>query len=377
MNIIYSASGVLSVFFMILLLSKKQKSLADYILVVWFALILLVIVATYINHNDLSVWQGLFELTDSSVYLHGPIIWFYTLALTEEHFRFRPGDALHLAPFILGASYLFYPLLNDATISDAGRNFVLITKMTLLFIYGAAVLRRLYRHEKNIVNYFSYTEKIKLDWLKLLLWSLMFIWSIGVVSQVVYAYGELEIPQYGGFFTNLAVSLFVLVIGYFGIRQTTIFAPVHLIEKTREVSVSDPLKSDVSEERAKIEDSDLKKKDVFAEKAYQQVLQFMETNKPYLDGQLTLFKLATQLQLSPRQLSKLINQHGDLNFFDFVNQYRVEEVKRKIQADAHMRRTLLAIALDCGFNSKASFNRVFKKINGQTPKEYVKEIRKM
>lgn len=375
MNIIYSASGVLTILFVVLLLSKKQKSLADYILSLWFLLILLAIITVYYSHNNLPAWQGFFELTDSSVFLHGPMIWFYTRSLTEDGFSFKKKDILHFLPFLIGAIFLFSPLIAGEKVSDLRRNIVLVIKMTHLLIYGLAVLWRLDWHKKNIVNYFSYTEKIKLNWLQLLVWSLLIIWLISVVSQLLYAFGGLDIPQYGGYFTNLAISLFVLVTGYFGIRQTTIFLPVHLIENTikNDISVQqEVLTIEKSEELSQDTHSD--QKDVKVDKRFKQLLNFMEVEKPFLDGQLTLVKLASQLELPPHQLSRLINQYGGTNFFDFVNQYRVKEVQNKIHQQAHVRQTLLAIALDSGFNSKASFNRVFKKITGQTPKEYVQGV---
>ena len=112
----------------------------------------------------------------------------------------------------------------------------------------------------------------------------------------------------------------------------------------------------------------------FFEKKYQRLLNFMESEKPYLDGDLTLYDLAAQMQVPPHLLSQIINRQSGKSFFDFVNHYRVEDVKRRIREEAHLRQTLLAIALDCGFNSKASFNRVFKKMTGLTPTELVKKL---
>ncbi len=369
MNILYSASGVLTLLFIVLLLSKKQKSLADYILAAWFCLISLVIFTTYVNYNELEAWQGLFELTDSSVFLHGPLIWFYTLALTGEDFRFRKKDVWHVLPFFICAGYLLLPLWNGETVSGTERNFILVIKMLHLFAYGMAILLRLKKHERKIADYFSYTEKIELNWLKLLVSSLIVIWIISVVSQLLYAFGEVAIPQYGGFFTNVAVSIFVLVIGYFGIRQTTIFTPARFLENVgREKNRQENNGADKKKESPA---PDLPPGQAVFHKNYEQLLLFMENEKPYLDGNLTLYDLAARMQLSANLLSQIINRQSGKSFFDFVNEYRVEEVKRRIRdEEAHRSQTLLAIALDCGFNSKASFNRVFKKMTGLTPSEF-------
>jgi AraC-like DNA-binding protein len=88
---------------------------------------------------------------------------------------------------------------------------------------------------------------------------------------------------------------------------------------------------------------------------------------------LTLTELAKLLQTNAPAISKVINQTGS-NFNDFINEYRVREVQHKIEKHEHKAQTLLAIAFDSGFNSKATFNRAFKKIVGQTPKAYIEAL---
>lgn len=370
MNIIYSASGVMTILFMILLLSKKGKGVTDYILSGWFLLMLLVIVTTYIHYNHIPVWQGLFKLTDSSAFLFGPLVLFYTLAMTKEDFGFKRSDLWHLLPFIISSAYLFSYLWNGDDVSEVSINFNLIAKMLISLAYGIAVLVQLRSHKKNIINYFSNTDKIKLNWLKLLIWSLICIWVISVVSQLLYYFGWFDIPQYGGFYTNLALSIFVLIIGYFGIRQPAIFVPAQLnenIENSKDPSLeAKKITNEIG--KAPQEESSL------SHKRYQRLLKFMESEKPYLDSQLTVYNLAAQMHLSPHHLSQLINRQSGSSFFDFTNRYRVEEVKDKIRDNKHYRQTLLAVALDSGFNSKSSFNRVFKKITEQTPMEFVKSL---
>ena len=85
-----------------------------------------------------------------------------------------------------------------------------------------------------------------------------------------------------------------------------------------------------------------------------------------------MIDLAEKLGMNRGELSEVINVGAEKNFNDFVNHYRVEEVKRKLQQGEGEKYSLLAIALDCGFNSKATFNRVFKKLTGQSPSDYQK-----
>jgi len=101
-------------------------------------------------------------------------------------------------------------------------------------------------------------------------------------------------------------------------------------------------------------------------------MEYMEKNKPYLDNELKLLTLAKELDIAPHHLSQVINEHLNLNFFDFVNQYRVEEAKKELTKGLD-NRTLIALAFDVGFNNKASFNNYFKKYTGMTPTHYLKE----
>ena len=96
----------------------------------------------------------------------------------------------------------------------------------------------------------------------------------------------------------------------------------------------------------------------------------MATQKPFLANILTLEQLAKQLELSPRTLSNVINRHFELNFFEFINRYRVEEAKHLLQNPELNNKTMIEIMAESGFNSKATFNTFFKKLVGSTPSQY-------
>jgi len=98
-------------------------------------------------------------------------------------------------------------------------------------------------------------------------------------------------------------------------------------------------------------------------------------NRLYADAELTLTTLAVKLNVHPHDLSRIINVGLNKNFNDFVNEFRVREVARKMQDPAFDRLTLLGIAYECGFNSQRTFNRVFKEIAGKTPAEYKNSLK--
>jgi AraC-like DNA-binding protein len=99
----------------------------------------------------------------------------------------------------------------------------------------------------------------------------------------------------------------------------------------------------------------------------------METERPYLAPELTLGELAAQLRTNNSWLSKVINAGCGQNFNDFINEYRVREAEQRLCDPRFGHYTLLAVALEAGFNSKSTFNRVFKKLRGITPSEVARK----
>ena len=100
----------------------------------------------------------------------------------------------------------------------------------------------------------------------------------------------------------------------------------------------------------------------------------MDNQKLYLDEKLTLPKLASELDILPNYLSQVINERYGKNFYDYINTFRVAEFQKIIQDPKKRHYTLLTLALECGFNSKSSFNKYFKKSTGQTPSEYLETM---
>ena len=105
------------------------------------------------------------------------------------------------------------------------------------------------------------------------------------------------------------------------------------------------------------------------------MLHLLREEKLYQDPELSLTQVAKQLHSNPSFISMLVNRGFAMNFNDFINQFRIEAVKEMLSEGKHKNQTLLGIAFDCGFNSKATFNRAFKKATGQNPKEYIAGIK--
>ena len=100
----------------------------------------------------------------------------------------------------------------------------------------------------------------------------------------------------------------------------------------------------------------------------------MEKHKPYLENNLNLRGLAQELDVNANYLSQVINEQHGKNFFEFINSYRVNELKEMMNDPTNRQFTLLSMAFDCGFNSKTTFNTAFKRITGLTPSQYLKKV---
>jgi AraC-like DNA-binding protein len=107
-----------------------------------------------------------------------------------------------------------------------------------------------------------------------------------------------------------------------------------------------------------------------SERYLDRLLSFMKKEKPFTDGNLTIQKLAETLSIPPHHLSQTINERLGQTFSDFINAYRIEEAKRKLLDPALKHLSVLGIAEEVGFNSKSSFNSVFKKYTNMTPSEF-------
>jgi PAS domain S-box-containing protein len=107
-------------------------------------------------------------------------------------------------------------------------------------------------------------------------------------------------------------------------------------------------------------------------KLYYRLREIMESEKLYLDAELTLKSVSDRLATNTKYLSQVVNHHFRRNFQHFINYYRVADAKAKIAADEYRNLTLYGISRQCGFKNKSTFYKVFKEISGITPREYLK-----
>jgi AraC-like DNA-binding protein len=364
-----------ALFLAALLFSQKQKSLSDNILGGFFLLYALNFVLSYIefyNRTHGFPYPFIINTAPPFILLHGPALWFYIKSLTDQNFRFKAVYLLHFLPFLVMLAELwinFYSqpvqsrieMITEGAVTDKifYKVFVVAIAVSTLgyFSWGLMMLRR---YTRKIKTYFSDIENIDLSWLKVLLKAALVVY--GIINAVyiidlfvtVAPFGALQLASF------TLGAIYIVVLGFFGLRQGNLF-------ETQKINLN--------LEQALAKEEEHKPNTPSREEQFiHSLLDHMREHKPYLDPDLNLAKLSDQLDVTPEYLSKILNTHLNRSFFDFVNRYRTDEFKQRCREKDSVNLTLMGIAYECGFNSKATFNRVFKNLTGVTPGEYVKSV---
>jgi len=200
-----------------------------------------------------------------------------------------------------------------------------------------------------IANYSNFKEKDFL-WIKKFIYSFLIVILLDLMLVFLSIFGDYNATELG-FLTMIFLVISMMYLGYYGLTQSSIFLPDFLLHKnltTKQINSDEVIA--------------LKKK----------VTHAIEEEKLFLSPDLTLRILAEKIDLHERKLSGLINDEMKTTFYDLINYYRVEEAKKRLKSPMYDKYTVVAIGDSCGFNSKSSFYRVFKKETGLTPSQFKK-----
>ena len=351
----------------ILIAAKKPRTIANQILAAWLLIICAEMILMLINVT-------LFELYPVKIlpYTYGPLLLLYAKWMTSENPRFNLRYLRHFAPFMI---FLIASLIYiDERVMHGTDGFLVIDRFVpfrivygiTFFIsitgYSIATFIVIHRHQKQLKELLSFSsDKITLRWLL----GLSITFYTGYV--VMFIFGGIDILV--GFMpfdpyeiSFISLTLLTFLFGVFGFHQPSIFEEVVRYN----INVK-PL--ELEPDLKKYQRSGLKNKDV--SDLVNKIRKFMMIEKPYLDRELSIYDLSNQLKISKHILSEVINEHMGMNFYNLVNEYRIKEVKERMESNDYRQLTILAIAYDSGFNSKSSFNTIFKEKTGQTPSEYL------
>jgi len=354
--------GISQSFFSGLLIStKKPVTTANRLMAAWLFMICIELTFALINSNVLEMYSFQFI-----TFTYGPLMYLYVRFMTKPETKFNWFLLMHFIPFavffVVSVIFRTEPLVRDL------RNFFINDKLiSLRIIYGTCFFLSITvystltfieigRHQRNLKNLVSYTSGvITLNWLKIISVSFYLAYFILFILGGLNMFGNF-IPFDPYFVIFGFITIFSFVFSFYSIRQPVIFDqelnPGHDEKKNGEKY----LKSGLKEFQAR---------DYLAK-----LISYVESNKPYLDRDLSIYDLSKATGIPRHYITQILNEKHKKNLYTFVNEYRVKEVIERFSDPKYNNYTILAIAFDAGFNSKTTFNAIFKNQTGLTPSEF-------
>jgi len=316
-------------------------------------------------------------------FIVGPLNYLYAKYLTTHSPKMIATDWLHFSPFVIIEFYYLKDVFKSTTelhalytISELEGlpvklilfNWAIIIQCN---IYLILILLLIKKYSHRIKKVFSSIEKIKLDWLKIISYMMIIVLSIFFIENFLIGFG-INLSHFFSL-TSLLTAAFVYAMGYLGLSKSEIYAASTFADSMSHFDQGKFNERGTAEIKQVAQHQKYEKSGLSKDKAItclNQLLALMEHEKPYQNSELTLHQLAAKLEISSHNLSEVINTQLHQNFFDFINFYRVEEVKKKLSDPQTHHLKILSIAMDAGFNSKTSFNTIFKKHTRLTPSEF-------
>ncbi|MEQ9265822.1 MAG: helix-turn-helix domain-containing protein [Balneolaceae bacterium] len=322
-------------------------------------------------YSETSYKEFLFFMPFQQLFLIGPVFFFYVKTLLNKELKLTWKDLLHFLPAILYLIYSLIVFITDKLIleefyfyaDDMDKDLDFWYQMTGLIsmlFYLFLSLKYYLNYRKISVREVSFADEIAFKWIQ----NFAVAFSLILVLRILFFILNPEWGEFGSkYWYYLCFSILLLYISIAGYSNT--------IKATLELDSSfmvrsEPLQNDESEEN-----KDELQETVLLQDWKDKIIQLFEEEHLYKNPNLTLTNLANLLNTNRNMISKTINQEFEMNFNDFVNEKRAEAVIERLKKGEHTATTLLGIALDCGFNSKTTFNRAFKKHTSTTPGQFI------
>ena len=362
-------------FFAVLLVATNtNKSPSNYFLAAFL------LAHAFIPLHELILWGAVFKWKVREVfpeaffvggfayYLDAVLLYFYVKSLVFRDFALKRRDLLHLIPlglFVVFMCVMFYSrpfaerieLIRDE-VFVYGTAYISMDFFckSLRVVYCALSFLLILKYKDILKSTHSNIEKVDLLWLKILVIGFLGVTVMEVILSISKVVGllkthDLKVFEYIGLSGYYA--LFILV-------NLLVFTSMRYFATFEAVRQKDSHKKPLNDKLLNPE---------FAEK----IDGLMRSEKPYLLPDITLDILADKLAIPAKDLSMIINRHFHNNFYEFINNYRIEEARKMLIDPKHKNKTITDIYLEVGFNSKSVFNTFFKKILSVTPSQYRQE----
>lgn len=347
-------------------ISKQKKELPQVLLTLFFTVMLLYLLYHYAVLHELNILRIItFNFNGVTPLFLGPAIFLYVKSIFIKEDNWLKNNLIHFIPSLIFTIFISTPILislNQGDMLFGYLNYIAEYRkvMFLLFdivfvIYSIVSLKVFFNYKRALKKNYSTLSEKEYEWISYLLFGTLAI-SFGhlLLSLNSHFLGTETFER--SHLTISSMILLVIYLGYHGISQSRILLPNFIWNETK--SIKQDFNLDPKEEeflKTRLDD-------------------LLVKEQVYLNQDLTLNKLADMIPTNNKKLSSFINQHLSTTFYEMINAHRVEAVKQKMNDNACQHLTLLGIAYDSGFNSKTSFNRIFKKETGLSPSTYKKTI---
>jgi len=347
-----------------------------------FALLAFCWVSTKTLLHTLDLWdtQLLRYFPNSADVVIAPLIFLYFSSLVDARFTLSRKHIIHFVPFILLQSYMivvYFSLIGTADFAEKDRiadgfyfDFV---KEIENYVGLASVGVYIWLSFKKLKGYREWLDDVTADstypdfgWLRrLLLLSgcIGFFLSLNYSADVFFDLKRTTDVHWSAF--SLFIAFCVYYLGIAGFRQPD----NELVVQTEDEAIHGTL---IKENLTKLKVSSDRNAEIVAA-----IKHALEVEKVFLNPTLSIQELSRKLSIPQQEVSQVINTSFHKKFRDLINTYRVEEVKIKLQSEDVRQMSILGVALESGFNSEATFYRIFKKSTGLSPKEYIQQVSKL
>jgi AraC-like DNA-binding protein len=380
------AVGLAQAFFLLLslLTTGQDRRYANYALALLMGLFSYELLNQFLHESDfIAHFPQLSPFSLTTDLLYGPVIYLYVSRITQQAPVTRLAKyAVHFIPAGISLPVNLYhavtsprhELINYArevehnlVLLDISDTLFIFLGMVSMFAYLIASLRKLRRHRRLIGENFSYREAVDLAWLKsilIVIWILYLLYFTSFVLSLLNI--ALSESVYNLLFISIVCSIFWM--GYRGIRQPHVFAqPV--VGASGQAGNQTQAQHEVDDESGeRYQGSGINQAE--SQLIFDELQAFLKDHPLYLEPKLTLAQVSEHTGFKSHYLSQAINQNREINFYDFINQYRVEFARQRLSTRKPGNINVLAIAMESGFNSKSSFYTAFKKHTGLTPHQY-------
>lgn len=357
--------------FIIFLLTRKKGNRHGHRLLAGFLLasVILLIDKIFVYYRIERFFPHLWNIGFPFIFFFSPSLYLYTRSMTRHETRMRWTDVLHFVPFaslyvvMFAVVYHFDSCTKLGIIQNAaeyfGNTFFISGCLCEIqfIVYAVLSLKLLNQYRSNLKQYYSALKKINLSWLNLIIYGFL-IW------RVVYMVYMIRMVYITNIFQKLATHgifgeyfLFVVEMGFLLFASALVYKALTM-----------PIVSVHADVLKKYKTSPLNETD--KKRFLQRIDSFMRVERPYLEPTFTLNDLAKKTSVPIRYVSQVLNETLNQKFYDYVNQYRIEETKKMLSDPSLSGKNITEVFYDAGFNAKSVFNKAFKKHVGLTPRQF-------